>query len=200
MTRWSVEIGRNGRIGGLEEAPELGGAMPSAAAAGHVTGGDIEGGEQGRRAMTLVVMAAPLGLADRERQERLGAIERLHLAFLVDAQNQGVIGRAHVEPDDIAHLVDDQWIGGQLEGLGAVRLQAERPPDALNTRGRDTSLTCHRPRAPMRGARWHGFQGCDDHGLDLAIADRGRHPGPRLVVKAVEPPGDEACPHLPSAA
>ena len=58
---------------GIEEAPEFGGAMPPEAAAEHVAGGNIENDEQLRRAMALVVGAAPL-LAGRERQQRLGAI------------------------------------------------------------------------------------------------------------------------------
>jgi transposase len=74
-----VESGRHGRIDGVEEASELAGAMSSVAAAEHVAGGDIKRGEQRRRAVALVVVAASLGLAERERQQRLGAIERLDL-------------------------------------------------------------------------------------------------------------------------
>ena len=99
-----VEVGRHGRIDGIEEAAELGGAMSSITAAEDVTGGDIEGGEQRRRAMPPVVVVAPLSLPERERQERLGTVERLHLALLVEAQHQGMIGRAHIETDNVAHL------------------------------------------------------------------------------------------------
>ena len=85
--------------------------MSSITAAEDVTGGDIEGGEQRRRSMPLVVVAAPLGLPERKRQERLGTIECLHLALLVDAQHQGMSGRAHIEADNVAHFVDEQRIG-----------------------------------------------------------------------------------------
>ena len=53
-------------------------------------------------------MAAPLDLTGTHRQQRLGAVECLNLRFLVDAQHQGAVGWVEVEPDDVAHLVDEQ--------------------------------------------------------------------------------------------
>ena len=43
-----------------------------------------------------------------------------------------MVWRTHIEADDVAHLVDKQWIGGQFEGFLTVRLQAEGAPDALD--------------------------------------------------------------------
>jgi hypothetical protein len=63
----------------------------------------------------LVVVRAPLDLPRAHRQQGLRAIEGLHLRFLIHAQHQGVLGRIHVLADDIAHLVDEQRIGGQLK-------------------------------------------------------------------------------------
>jgi hypothetical protein len=54
---------------------------------------------------------APFDLAGAHRQQRLGAIERLGLALLVDAEHHGALGRSHVEPDDVAHLLDKPRIG-----------------------------------------------------------------------------------------
>ena len=58
------------------------------------------------------------------------AFESLDLGFLVDAQHDGVVGRAHVEADDVADLLDEGGIGRELEGLGAMRPQTECSPDA----------------------------------------------------------------------
>jgi len=48
-------------------------------------------------------MAAPLGLPRPHRQQRLAAVERLDLRFLIDAQHQRMVGRIEVEADDVAH-------------------------------------------------------------------------------------------------
>ncbi len=59
-----IEIGRHSSVDGIEEAAGTrwrGGACSSAGAT--PAGGNIEGGEQRRRAMALVIMIAPLGLA-----------------------------------------------------------------------------------------------------------------------------------------
>ena len=79
------------------------------------------------------------------------AVERLDLALLVDAQDDGALRRRHVEPDDVAHLGDEVGIGGELEGLQPVRLQAEGPPDALHRRGRQAARLGHAARTPMGG-------------------------------------------------
>jgi len=59
-------------------------------------------------------MAAPLDLTGTHRQQRLGAVECLNLRFLVDAQHQGAVGWVEVEPDDVAHLVDER---GSVDSL-----------------------------------------------------------------------------------
>ena len=48
---------------------------------------DVEGGEQRGGAVTLVVVRHRPGAARLHRQPRLGAVERLDLAFLVDREN-----------------------------------------------------------------------------------------------------------------
>lgn len=63
----------------------------------------VEGGEERERAMPLVVVGAALGLAGAHWQQRLGAIERLDLALLVDAQHHRAVRRVEIEPNDVAH-------------------------------------------------------------------------------------------------
>ena len=53
------------------------------------TGGYVEGREQRRRAMACVIVSASLRLPRSHGHDRLGAFQRLNLAFFVDAQNQG---------------------------------------------------------------------------------------------------------------
>jgi hypothetical protein len=74
----------------------------------------------------------------------------LDLALLIDAQNQRSIGRVEIETDDIANLLDEQGIGRQLEGLGAVRLKAEGLPDAMDRGRRVPDGLSHGTQRPVR--------------------------------------------------
>jgi hypothetical protein len=61
----NFEIGRHGLLNRGEEFAEFDGAVTLVAAADDLTGGDVQGGEQRGRAVTLVIMAAPLDLPGR---------------------------------------------------------------------------------------------------------------------------------------
>jgi hypothetical protein len=45
-----------------------------------------------------------------------------------------------VQADDIADLVDELRVGGQLEGVDLVGLEVERPPDPADRRFRQAGL------------------------------------------------------------
>ena len=98
--------------------------MAGEAFADNGAGGGVESREQAEGSVTRVVMRAPLDLAWAHGQKRLGSIERLNLAFFVDAQDNGAVGRRKVKADDVAHFFDEQGISRELEGLGAMRLKA----------------------------------------------------------------------------
>jgi glutamine synthetase-like protein len=109
------------RIPYIEPQRQAGrGALPDPAANPYLA---FQGGEQRGRAVTLVIMAAPLDLTRPHRQQRLGAIDCLDLGLLINAEHEGVVGRVDVEADDVAHLVDKQRIR-----MGK-RLGEIQPPD-----------------------------------------------------------------------
>ena len=60
--------------------------------------------------MPLIVMGVPFGLPWSHREQRLGAIQRLDLRFLIDAEHQRVVRRVEIEADDVAHLVNKQGL------------------------------------------------------------------------------------------
>ena len=99
--------GRDLRLDGVEEADELLMAVALHVAADDRAVEDVEGGEQRRRAVALVVVGHGPGAALLHRQAGLGAIERLDLALLVDREDDGMGGRIDIEPDDVAQLVDE---------------------------------------------------------------------------------------------
>ncbi len=125
-------VGRDLALDGIEEADEF--LMPVAlhAAPDDLALKDVEGGEQGGRAVALVVVghrgAAPL----LHRQPRLGAVEGLDLALLVDAEDHGMIGRIDIEADDFLELVDEFGVVGEFErrtrcGCSPCRVQMRAP-------------------------------------------------------------------------
>ena len=65
---------------------------------------DVQRGEEIERAMPEVVVGPPFGLPDIHRQDRLRALERLDLGFLVKREHHGIVRRVHIQPDDIPHL------------------------------------------------------------------------------------------------
>lgn len=123
--------------------------MPVAglAVANDKPGGNIECREQGRCAVTLVVVRHG-GCA-----ARLRAVERLDLAPFINAQHQSLVRRVHVEPDDIDGLLLELRIVGDLEGLDEVRLDPGLAPDPLNARVADAHLFRHRLHRPVRRIR-----------------------------------------------
>jgi len=73
-------------------------------------------------------MGPSLGLPRPQGQHRLGAVERLNLRLLVDAQHERLVRWIEGEPDDVPDFVNEQRVLRQLERLDPMRLQRERPP------------------------------------------------------------------------
>jgi hypothetical protein len=73
------------------------------------------------------------------------AAKRLNLALLIDGQNDGVRRRAHVEPDNVLHLLGKRRIVRALEGAHAMGLDAVRLPDPLDRAQRQTDLCASGP-------------------------------------------------------
>ena len=81
------------------------------------------------------------GAALLHGQARLGAVERLDLALLVEGQDDGVGGRIDIKAHHIAQFLDELGIVGELELTYPVRLQPMRTPDALNRTDADADLS-----------------------------------------------------------
>jgi hypothetical protein len=118
-------------LDGVEEVAELRRAVALLVLADDLARPSVEGGEEAGGAVALVVVSAPLHLAGAHGQQRRGSIEGLYLRLLVDAQNQRPVGRIQIQAHDVAHLVDEEWIATELEGLRSVRSEREGTPDAV---------------------------------------------------------------------
>lgn len=100
--------------------------------------------------MPLVVVGHGAEPSLLHRQAGLGAVERLDLALLVDRQHDGVSRRIDIEADDVAQLVDELGIVGELELAPAVGLQPVRLPDATHSACADASRLRHHVGGPVR--------------------------------------------------
>src|SRR6266542_6215901 len=76
---------------------------------------NVEGCEQGGCAVAFVVVGHRPGAARLHWQSRLGAVEGLDLALLVDRENDGMGGRVDVEADDVPELRGELRVVRQLE-------------------------------------------------------------------------------------
>ena len=102
----------------LEETEELLVAVPVLAEPGHLPGGDLQGGEQGGGAMADVVVAALLVVARLHRKHFLGAVQRLDLGLLIDAQHDRVGRRVQIQAYNIGDLGLQFRVGGERERVG----------------------------------------------------------------------------------
>ncbi|MCY1298284.1 hypothetical protein D9M70_477640 [compost metagenome] len=138
--------------------------------------------EQGRHAMTLVVVSHRLTATWLQRQAWLGPVKRLNLALLVAREDQCVFGWIEIQPDDVFQLLGKVFIVRHLETHHPMRLESMRLPDAPHARRTDAGLRCHTSRTPMRRVI-RTLLGCQCHdGLDLARGNLRLSSRPRLIL------------------
>jgi hypothetical protein len=83
--------------------------------------------------------------------------------------------------------LDELRVPGELPGLPAMRLQPKRAPDPRHRRLRETALSRHRARRPVRRVPRRRLQRLDDHLLDPRIGNRPPPARPRLVQQPLSP-------------
>src|SRR4029078_7016702 len=82
---------------------------------------DVESGEQRRGAMPFIVVRHGAGAARLHRNTRLGGVESLDLALLINREHDRMGGRVDVEPDNVLELFRKLRVIRQLEGPDAMR-------------------------------------------------------------------------------
>ena len=136
---------RVGRGDECEEVPELDVGVPVVAAVSDPAGRELQRREQRRGPVALVVAGLPGSDPGTHRQPRGGAVQRLDLGSLVDADHHRVLRRVQVQPDDGPKLGFQLRIGAEREHLDPPRLHIPLTP----TPGRPWR---RRPRARRRAA------------------------------------------------
>src|SRR5690349_1083154 len=191
-----VQVQFRGHAGldGFQEIAKLDGAVTPMKLTDNSTGLGIERSEQVDGAVTHVIRRAALGLAGSHRQHRLTAIEGLNLGLFVHAQHQCLIGRIEIQAHDVAHLLDEERVPGELESLDPVRLQPKGAPDAADRALTQSAALGHRTRTPVGRISRGALQGQPYHALNLRITDLTRWPRTRLVEQTIEPVVHKALP------
>lgn len=76
----------------------------------HRTGGHVQSSRQGGGAVADVVVGDALHVAQTHGQQRLGPVQGLDLGLLVNVEHHRHVGLIEVKADDVAHLLDKEWI------------------------------------------------------------------------------------------
>ena len=149
----------DGSLHGIQELDELLVSMLGHAAADHCPIKDVEGGKQGGGAVPLVVVSHGPALTRLQRQARLGPVQRLYLALLVDGHDHGMSWWVHVQTHDVFDLGGEVRVLGLLEGTQAMRLEMMSPPDALDGAQADANGLGHHAAGPVSGFTGHRSTG-----------------------------------------
>jgi hypothetical protein len=115
-------------------------AVAVIAGVGDPAGDDLEGRKKGGGAVAFVVVGGALGKAGTQRQDRCGAIQRLDLGFLVDAQHDRALRWVQIKPDDVTDFRLKQRVGGELGRAPTPWLKAVATPGPCDRRVPDPQL------------------------------------------------------------
>jgi len=165
---------RNLGIDDVQEADELLMSVALHVASDNCPIENIQCGEQGGGSVSLIVVRHGAETPLFHGQTRLGTVEGLDLAFLVDGQDDGMGRRIDVKPNDIAQFAGEVRIVRELELPIAVRLQAMGTPDTPDGAFTDTGLCGHHRGRPM--GRLDGRVGqCQRHHALGRVGGQGRN-------------------------
>ena len=109
-----IEFGRSFAVYFLKESQELLMPMAGHAVSDHLAVEHAQGSEQGGRPMTDVIMRHCSTAAFLQGKTGLRSVKSLDLAFLIQAENQRLIWRIEIKPDDIAQLLYEPLVTAEL--------------------------------------------------------------------------------------
>ena len=179
----NVEVGGDAGIQIAQEGKELLMAMARLAFGEDGASGDVEGREQGGGAVANVIVGDALDVPQAHGQHRLSAVQGLNLALFIDTKHQSVIGRVQIQADNVAHLFDEEGIGGDFEAAGAMRLHGESLEQPMHGGFGDAAGLGRLPHAPVRARGGFTGKGALQQSGDLVVFDTARASGPQFIVE-----------------
>ncbi len=177
-------------------AKELLMPMAGLALTQHLACGHVQRREQRRGTVALVVVGDPFDVSQAQGQQRLTALQGLDLTLPIDSQDHRMVRRVEVQPHNVAHFIDEEGVGGQLEMLLEVRLEPESLPDAMDRVLGLATLFGHAVHGPVSLVLRRRLQGLvDDLGYLLVRDGPGCSRTP-LVIRPLHTMGQKALPPL----
>lgn len=163
------------------------------AIANHLAVQHAQCGKQCGGAVALVIMrhraAAPL----LHRESGLRAVKCLYLAFLVNAQDNGLVRRIEIKPNDIVEFFDELFVAADFERLDEMRLETVLLPDSSDRGLAKAECFGHASCTPMRGVTRRRLQSGLNNS-EYSFLWNARNPsGPRSVfLQPRHPEGKKA--------
>src|SRR5947209_4226190 len=182
----NIQCGWHFGINLVEELTELKRTVPTMKLTDDFASLGVEGSKQRGRAIARVIMSPAFGLTGAHGQNRLRAIQRLNLRFLVHTQNQSFIRRIKVKPHHIADLLDKQGILRKFKSLAAVWSQSKSAPHAMDAGVTYATSFGQRACAPVRRVLRCGFQGHRQYSFDFGVTESARRTRSRFIQQPVK--------------
>jgi len=104
----NVQMRGSGSVDLVEEFPKLDGTVSALTSPQNLASLHVKGSKEGCRAMPRVVMGAALHLSRTHGQQGLRAVKSLNLGLFVYTQDQSLVGRVHVQPHNVPHLLNEE--------------------------------------------------------------------------------------------
>src|SRR6516164_1707883 len=111
----------------------------------------VECRKQGGCAVADIVVGHRPGASLFHRQARLGAVESLDLALLVDREHEAVRRRVDVKANHIVHFRGELRVAAELEDPQPMRCKTMGTPDFLYGADRQAHRLSHPPAGPVGG-------------------------------------------------
>src|SRR5664280_876397 len=99
--------------------------------------------------VTICMVASRVGGSATSLCQSVGRYPLPIGSLFIDREDDGMGGRVDIETDDVAQLIDEARVGGELELFHPVRLQAVRAPDALDGTRADVDDLRHHGGGPV---------------------------------------------------
>ena len=113
----------------------------------------VEGGKQGDRSVTIVIVGLGADMTLVQGETGLTALEGLTLTLLIATEHQRTIGRMEIEANHIPELLFKGQILGKFEAFESMRSDRVSRPQTLHARFAQAGFPRHRAHAPGSSAR-----------------------------------------------
>src|SRR6266436_5235063 len=105
--------------------------MPGLAGSDHRALQNVERSKQSGRSVPLIIVRLSCWQAGSQGKNRLRAVQRLNLTFLIHTEDDRLIRRVYIEPHHVAHFPSKFRVVTEFERLHSMGLQFVLLPNPL---------------------------------------------------------------------